>query len=91
MTGRRSRGEQVRFEVTGWQHYGVLVRTEDDEVGWVEAEYISDLPLEQSDWPPAGTTLNGLVLGYTQDGRVRVCLRTVDGRPSPDHWPIDSD
>jgi hypothetical protein len=85
--GRYSRGNSVRFTVTGTQHYGVLIRTDSGECGWIEAEYISESVLHPDEWPPVGTSLQGLVLGYTSDGRVRVCLREVDGRASPDGWP----
>ena len=83
----RMRGQEVDFVVTGTQHYGVLIQTDSGERGWIEAEYISDAALRQEEWPTAGTSLRGLVLGYTADGRIRVCLREVDGRPSPDRWP----
>jgi hypothetical protein len=82
LTGRR-----IAFVVTGAQHYGVLIRTDSGERGWVEAEYISETMLPRQDWPPVGTHLRGLVLGHAGDCRIRVCLRDVDGRPSPDLWP----
>ena len=90
MTGRYMRGQEVGFVVTGAQHYGVLIETDSGERGWIEAEYISDARLRQEEWPAPGTSLRGLVLGYTADGRIRVCLREVDGRESPDSWPPTS-
>jgi predicted RNA-binding protein with RPS1 domain len=82
-----SRGDQVTFTVTGAQPYGVLIQTEQGERGWIEREYLSEAVLHQDQWPPVGTSLRGLVLGYTSDGRIRLCLREVDGRASPDRWP----
>jgi hypothetical protein len=83
-----ARGEEVTFTVTGHQHYGLIIRTDSDEPGWVEGEYISDLSLRPDQWPPAGTMLRGLVLGYTlPDGRIRVCMRTMDGVGAPHSWP----
>lgn len=84
---RLQRGEEVGFQVTGAQHYGVLIETEAGERGWIEEEYLSRTKLTREDWPPVGTRLRGLVLGYTADDRIRVCLREVDGQPSPDSWP----
>jgi hypothetical protein len=81
------RGDEIDVVVTGAQHYGVLVATYEGEKGWIESEYLSDRPLEPKDWPPLGTRLRGLVLGHTSDGRIRVCLREVDGRRSPQLWP----
>ena len=85
--GTHARGDEVQVSVTGFQHYGVLVETDAGEAGWIEAEYLSNQMLTQDDWPGVGTSLRGLVLGYTADDRIRVCLREVDGRPSPDTWP----
>lgn len=76
--------------VTGAQHYGVLIETDSGERGWIEAEYLSDARIRPEEWPAAGTSLRGLVLGYTADGRIRVCLRAVDGHQSPDRWPPTS-
>jgi len=90
MMAKRARGQEVGFVVMGVQHYGVLIQTDSGERGWIEAEYLSDAKLSQGEWPEAGTSLRGLVLGYTADGRIRVCLREVDGRPSPDRWPPTS-
>lgn len=87
MAAMQVRGQEVGFVVTGAAHYGVLIETDSAERGWIEAEYISDARLTQAEWPEAGTSLRGLVLGYTADGRIRVCLREVDGHPSPDRWP----
>jgi hypothetical protein len=84
---RLRRGDEVSFTVTGAQHYGVLIATESGERGWIEDEYLSDETLSGAEWPQVGVTLRGLVLGYTLDGRIRVALRAVDGRPSPDRWP----
>jgi predicted RNA-binding protein with RPS1 domain len=81
------RGDEIDVVVTGTQHYGVLVETNDGEKGWIESEYLSGLVLEPRDWPPVGTVLRGLVLGRTRDGRIRVCLREVDGHSSPQSWP----
>lgn len=83
----RIRGAVVQFTVSGHQHYGVLVTTDEGERGWIEAEYLSKDQLSQAQWPAIGTRLRGLVLGYTADGRVRVCMREVDGQASPDQWP----
>lgn len=84
---RLSRGDEVEFVVTGAQHYGVLIETRAGEKGWVEEEYLSATKLARGDWPQVGERLRGLVLGYTDDGRIRVCMREVDGRPSPQRWP----
>jgi len=54
---RRVRGEEVNFEVTGDQHYGVLIMTESGERGWVEEEYLSDTKLKREEWPRVGTSL----------------------------------
>jgi hypothetical protein len=82
------RGDEVEFIVTGAQPYGILVETVDGERGWVEDDAIAEGPvLPRSDWPQPGERLRGLVLGYTRDGRIRACLRAVDGHASPDSWP----
>jgi hypothetical protein len=85
-----ARGDEVLFTVTGAQHYGILIQTDSGERGWVEEEYLSDRKLRREEWPPVGVSLRGLVLGYARDGRIRVCLRDVDGRTSPDRWPSTS-
>lgn len=87
MVARLSRGDEVDFVVTGAQHYGVLIETTAGEKGWIEEEYLSATRLPREDWPQAGERLRGLVLGYAKDGRIRVCMREVDGRPSPERWP----
>ena len=84
---RLSRGDEVEFAVIGAQHYGVLIETTAGEKGWVEEEYLSATKLARQDWPQVGEQLRGLVLGYTSDGRIRVCMREVDGHPSPERWP----
>ncbi len=81
------RGDEIQVMVTGAQPYGLLIEANEGEKGWIETEYLSDTKLEPRDWPPVGTRLRGLVLGYTRDGRIRVCMREVDGRPSPERWP----
>ena len=87
MEGGPERGSEVDFQVIGAQHYGVLVVTDSGDRGWIESEYLSASPITPQEWPPVGTRLRGLVLGVTPDGRVRICLRPVDGRPSPSRWP----
>jgi predicted RNA-binding protein with RPS1 domain len=84
---RLTRGDEVEFIVTGAQHYGVLIETIFGEKGWVEGEYLSATELAQEDWPQVGERLRGVVLGYANDGRIRVSMREVDGHPSPEHWP----
>jgi len=84
---RLSRGEEVEFVVTGAQHYGVLIETAAGEKGWVEEEYLSAIKLARDQWPQVGERLRGLVLGYANDGRIRVCMREVDGHASPESWP----
>ncbi len=90
MTDHFARGEEVNFTVTGAQHYGVLIRTDSGERGWIESDYVSDVRPGRDEWPGVGTALRGLVLGYTKDGRIRIALRHVDGRQSPDRWPPGS-
>ena len=84
---RHARGDEARFTVTGAAHYGVLIQTDSGERGWIEDEYLNDRMLRREEWPPIGVSLRGLVMGYDSHGRIRVCLRAVDGRTSPDHWP----
>jgi predicted RNA-binding protein with RPS1 domain len=84
---RLSRGDEVEFVVTGAQHYGLLIETVAGEKGWIEADHLSANKLAREDWPQAGERLRGLVLGYANGGRIRVCMREVDGRPSPESWP----
>lgn len=84
---RFSRGDEVEFVVTGAQHYGVLIETLAGEKGWIEEEYLSATKLSPEEWPQAGERMHGLMLGYANDGRIRVCMREVDGHPSPERWP----
>jgi hypothetical protein len=84
-----NRGDEVEFIVTGARHYGVLVETIGGEKGWIEAEYLSVSNVPSEAWPSVGTRMRGLVLGYTKEGegRIRIAMRAVDGRPAPETWP----
>jgi hypothetical protein len=75
-------GEDVRFEVTGAQPYGMLIRTDAGEHGWIEAEYLNDSSLSRRAWPPTGTRLHGLVLGITDAGRIRSAAAPLTDDPA---------
>jgi hypothetical protein len=51
-----------------------MVETASGERGWVDADDIAD-EVVAGDWPAVGTTVAGVVLGYTRDGRVRLATR----------------
>ena len=72
VTVQRERFEVIRCVVVGSAPYGVLVETSDGEEGWVEAEYLDHGPVDPTRWPFPGTHLDAVVLGYANDGRIRV-------------------
>lgn len=69
---RVARYEIVKCVVTGRQHYGLLVRTEGGEAGFIDSADIADGGNSKIDWPAIGSRLSCVVLGYTREGRIRV-------------------
>ena len=70
------RNSIVECVVRGHAHYGVLVDTPSGEPGWIESEYLDDVPVAPSDWPPIDAVVTAVVLGpRTRDGRWRFCAR----------------
>lgn len=66
-------------EVTGHQHYGLVIRAQGGQRGFIDSADISDsLRHGRSDWPPVGTRLTCVFLGMTKDGRIRASARTSD-------------
>ncbi|MFD8494902.1 hypothetical protein [Amycolatopsis sp. NPDC059657] len=65
----RRRYDVIDCSVVGQAHYGLLIESEDGERGFVDRAHISDDPGEP--WPVVGQRLRCVVLGYTNDGRLR--------------------
>lgn len=65
----RRRYDIVHCSVVGHAQYGLLIESEDGERGFVDSSYVTDTPGEA--WPAVGQRLRCVVLGYTNNGRLR--------------------
>jgi hypothetical protein len=90
-----SRYDIIECTVIGRTQYGLLVESIAGERGYVETEYINETPLPAGSEPKIGERIYGVVLGYTEDGRLRLStqpgyvelLRTaVDAKKALDTW-----
>lgn len=64
--------------VSAHRHYGLIVEVEGRYRGFVDLHYIAQVPIAMDDWPRVGSHQRGLVLGETNDGRLRLDLRQDD-------------
>ena len=64
--------------VSAHRDYGLIVEVEGQYRGFVDLDYISHVPITRDDWPRVGSENRGLVLGVTNDGRLRLDLRQDD-------------
>lgn len=55
--------------VTSQQDYGVVVETDAGPRGYIDSEFIADVPLSRDEWPAVGTRLRVMVLAGTGDSR----------------------
>jgi hypothetical protein len=78
----RERARYAVIEVTVVAHarYGLVVETADGERGWVEDDLIHDSRDITATWPAVGTALPAVVLGRTNDGRMKLAARPADVR-----------
>lgn len=91
----RSRYDIVHCLVIGHARYGILIESEDSELGFVDSSYITDQPGEP--WPEVGQRLRCMVLGYAKDGKLRVaatplCVEMVAASDDPaaavERWSV---
>ena len=70
----------VRGTVHGRQHYGVLVTLESGDRGFIDADHLTDTSAGQpgAEWPEPGRPVEAVVLGTTNDERVRLTTRGTD-------------
>jgi predicted RNA-binding protein with RPS1 domain len=68
----------IECTVIGHRSYGLIVRLDSGESGFVDRSYIADTVLSIDEWPRVNTRIRGILLGYTRDGRVRVSARRRD-------------
>lgn len=78
-----SPGAFPRFSLVGCivsahRDYGLIVEVEGRYRGFVDLDYIAHVPITMADWPRVGSHQRGLVLGETNDGRLRLDLRQDD-------------
>ena len=75
---RLRRYSTVLGVVAAHKDYGLLLRLENDDEGFVDSSDVADAPVRPQDWPPVGTRLTAVVLGPTRMGRWRLSLRDGD-------------
>lgn len=64
--------------VTGRPIYGVVVETDAGSPGFVDSDFIADVPLGRDAWPAVGARLRVMVLASTRDGRLALSARESD-------------
>lgn len=74
----RSRYSLVICTVASHQPYGLVVRSSSGEAGFVDSADIADGLVPRDSWPAVGEHVDGVVLGYTNDQRLRVSARPAD-------------
>lgn len=65
----------VEVTVVGQARYGLVVETASGQRGLVEDDHIDDHISPSAEWPPVGSTVVGVVVGYHRDGRVRLVTK----------------
>jgi hypothetical protein len=65
----------VEATVVGHAKYGLLVETDSGQRGLVEDDHIDDSIPPPAEWPPVGSIVVGVVVGYHRDGRVRLVTK----------------
>ncbi|MBJ6644731.1 hypothetical protein [Streptomyces sp. BSE7-9] len=75
---RFPRYSTVNCTVTAHRSYGLIVAVEGDGPGFVDLGYISQIPVTTDAWPRVGEERRGVVLGVTNDGRLRLDIRDDD-------------
>ena len=68
----------VNCVVVSHQHYGLVVQSDAGRRGFVDRIDIADTATEAAEWPAVGDNIRGVVLGLTQDGRIRLSIRRMD-------------
>ncbi|MFD9193600.1 hypothetical protein ACFWCA_36030 [Streptomyces phaeochromogenes] len=75
---RFPRYSRVQCIVTAHRSYGLIVEVERTVPGFVDLADISSPPVTAADWPDVGAERQTLVLGATNDGRLRLDMRQDD-------------
>lgn len=68
----------VSCTVVDHQRYGLVIQSELGQRGFVDRAEISDGVISVDMWPKVGDQIRGVVLGYTNDGRIRISARPRD-------------
>jgi hypothetical protein len=68
---KQLRYDVVECVVTKYLPYGLAVRSVHGESGFVDSGDIADSAVSSEDWPMIGARLDCVVLGYTNEGRLR--------------------
>lgn len=80
---RHERHAIIKVSVVGHVHYGLTIRSEQGEPGYVDCMYVVDGLCRPSEWPVVGTQIEIVVHGYTNDSRRGYVDRIRgDARPS---------
>lgn len=74
----RPRYSLVTCTVASHQPYGLAIRSDSGEAGFVDRAEIADNAVPSDGWPAVGEPVVGVVLGYTNDERLRVSARPSD-------------
>ncbi|MFE1801502.1 hypothetical protein ACFW9L_35810 [Streptomyces sp. NPDC059517] len=75
---RFPRYSRVECIVTAHRSYGLIVEVGSRFKGFVDLADISSSPVTAADWPEVGAERQTLVLGVTNDGRLRLDMRQDD-------------
>ncbi|MEU9337231.1 hypothetical protein AB0D49_29405 [Streptomyces sp. NPDC048290] len=78
LTQRFPRYSIVVSTVTAHRPYGLITRVAGEVPGYIDRGYLSTVPLPESAWPRVGEQRRALVLGVTNDGRLRLDMRKDD-------------
>lgn len=78
LAGAFPRYSLVDCVVSAHRPYGLIVAVARRYRGFVDLDHISHVPIAADDWPAVGSKQRGLVLGETNDGRLRLDLRKDD-------------